>query len=250
MADEETQQIKPIEIDHIPNIVQQPRSSSAKRRIDLSLFACSHSSQSDLSPESTVSKDASTVTLASADCPKGAPRFLLVPCSNGENEVEAMSSEDSVYQVTESVSYPGDSLAGQSTSSNEEKGYDDQKLRLIPDNLDLAECQPSCCTPASQTTENQSSSEQCADVQGKDLNSFDVHEASGSRRRRSRSASTSKVESHNEETGRGKRKRKPRALFDMKPTSIKSPTKKPRRVKIMRLLGLTAPVGSPFMFPS
>ncbi|GAB2220559.1 hypothetical protein Droror1_Dr00008219, partial [Drosera rotundifolia] len=34
-------QIKPIEIDHIPNIVQQPRSASAKRRIDLSLFACS-----------------------------------------------------------------------------------------------------------------------------------------------------------------------------------------------------------------
>ncbi|KAL9266411.1 hypothetical protein AKJ16_DCAP16478 [Drosera capensis] len=43
MADEETQQIKPIEIDHIPNIVQQPRSASAHRCLAVCLLTSSHS---------------------------------------------------------------------------------------------------------------------------------------------------------------------------------------------------------------
>ncbi|OVA17939.1 PWWP domain [Macleaya cordata] len=47
------------------------------------------------------------------------------------------------------------------------------------------------------------------------------------------------------EQGRGKRKRKPKIHFDEVTLPMKS-TKKVRRFKIMRYLGLTAPIGSPF----
>ncbi|KAG9441923.1 hypothetical protein H6P81_017777 [Aristolochia fimbriata] len=49
--------------------------------------------------------------------------------------------------------------------------------------------------------------------------------------------------------GRGKRKRKPKVHFDDVHVPVKS-IKKGRRLKIMRLLGLTPPLGSPFSLTS
>ncbi|KAF8395292.1 hypothetical protein HHK36_019235 [Tetracentron sinense] len=49
--------------------------------------------------------------------------------------------------------------------------------------------------------------------------------------------------------GRGKRKRKPKVYFDEVTFPVKS-VKKVRRLRIMRYLGLTAPIGSPFLLNS
>ncbi|KAJ4972029.1 hypothetical protein NE237_005128 [Protea cynaroides] len=58
-------------------------------------------------------------------------------------------------------------------------------------------------------------------------------------------SSSSKTEGDYLERGRGKRKRKPKVHFDEVTFPMKS-VKKLRRFKIMRYLGLTAPIGSPF----
>ncbi|GAB2272271.1 hypothetical protein Dimus_007091 [Dionaea muscipula] len=217
------------QIDHIPNLVQQPRSpSAAKRRTDYSnFFSPQSSSNPDIStPESTGSKDTSSVALASADCLDGKMEDVhddhLVSSNHCENETEAMSE-----------SFPQASLSGQCTSRDEEIGEDGQKSRLTPRNLRVSESQQSCrTTPATHKNGHQSSSDERVD----DLNGSDDHKSSGS--------GTNQSKSDSEESGRGKRKRKPKIPFDS--SSMKS-TKKLRRYKIMRFLGLTPPTGSPFM---
>ncbi|XP_068646480.1 uncharacterized protein [Aristolochia californica] len=62
---------------------------------------------------------------------------------------------------------------------------------------------------------------------------------------KSNGSSSSRSEEDCDERGRGKRKRKPKVHFDDVRIPVKS-MKKGRRLKIMRLLGLTAPLGSPF----
>ncbi|KAL5709742.1 hypothetical protein ACHQM5_020395 [Ranunculus cassubicifolius] len=59
-------------------------------------------------------------------------------------------------------------------------------------------------------------------------------------------SSSSREEDDYVERGRGKRKRKPKIHFDEVTTCSRSATKKMRRLRIMRFLGLTPPVGSPF----
>ncbi|GAB4856178.1 hypothetical protein Ancab_039496, partial [Ancistrocladus abbreviatus] len=78
-------------------------------------------------------------------------------------------------------------------------------------------------------------------------NSDDHKQSSGSGMDKRKPTSSSRTEGEFEETGRGKRKRKPKVHFDEWTYSIKS-GKKDRRFKIMRFLGLLAPVGSPFTF--
>ncbi|XP_020698523.1 uncharacterized protein LOC110111126 [Dendrobium catenatum] len=59
------------------------------------------------------------------------------------------------------------------------------------------------------------------------------------------SISSSSKDDHDEEGGRGKRKKKTKIHFDEMAVAD-NPARKIRRLKIMRLLGLAAPVGSPF----
>uniref|UniRef100_A0A5B7A3M9 PWWP domain-containing protein n=1 Tax=Davidia involucrata TaxID=16924 RepID=A0A5B7A3M9_DAVIN len=59
------------------------------------------------------------------------------------------------------------------------------------------------------------------------------------------SSSSSRTESDCLERGRGKRERKPKVRFDEVTFPLKS-ARKVRRFRIMRFLGLAAPVGSPF----
>ncbi|XP_042485257.1 uncharacterized protein LOC122065520 [Macadamia integrifolia] len=61
-------------------------------------------------------------------------------------------------------------------------------------------------------------------------------------------SSSSRTEGEYLERGRGKRKRKPKVHFDV--TFPMKSVKKLRRFRIMRYLGLTAPVGSPFSLTS
>ncbi|KAG0474659.1 hypothetical protein HPP92_014345 [Vanilla planifolia] len=61
------------------------------------------------------------------------------------------------------------------------------------------------------------------------------------------SVSSSTKDDIDKEQGRGKRKRKSKIPFD-ELAFPDNPTRKVRRLKIMRLLGLAAPVGSPFSF--
>ncbi|XP_020591289.1 uncharacterized protein LOC110032098 isoform X2 [Phalaenopsis equestris] len=58
-------------------------------------------------------------------------------------------------------------------------------------------------------------------------------------------SSSSSKDDHDEEGGRGKRKRKTKIHFDEMAVAD-NPARKLRRMKIMRQLGLAAPVGSPF----
>ncbi|XAR69165.1 hypothetical protein NMG60_11000653 [Bertholletia excelsa] len=59
------------------------------------------------------------------------------------------------------------------------------------------------------------------------------------------SSSSSRADSPGKEQRRGKRMRKPKVHFDEVPHSLKS-VRRVRRFRIMRSLGLAAPVGSPF----
>ncbi|KAA8516600.1 hypothetical protein F0562_016894 [Nyssa sinensis] len=59
------------------------------------------------------------------------------------------------------------------------------------------------------------------------------------------SSSSSRTESDCLERGRGKRERKPKVRFDEVIFPLKS-ARKVRRFRIMRFLGLAAPIGSPF----
>ncbi|RVW47966.1 hypothetical protein CK203_102275 [Vitis vinifera] len=59
------------------------------------------------------------------------------------------------------------------------------------------------------------------------------------------SSCSSRTEDDSIERGRGKRKRKPKVHFDAVALPLK-PARKVRRFRIMRYLGLIAPVGSPF----
>ncbi|XP_043702963.1 uncharacterized protein LOC122653100 [Telopea speciosissima] len=61
-------------------------------------------------------------------------------------------------------------------------------------------------------------------------------------------SSSSRTEGEYIERGRGKRKRKPKVHFDV--TFPMKSVKKLRRFRIMRYLGLTAPIGSPFSLTS
>ncbi|KAF8403154.1 hypothetical protein HHK36_011251 [Tetracentron sinense] len=62
-------------------------------------------------------------------------------------------------------------------------------------------------------------------------------------------SSSSRTEGDHLEGGKGKRKRKPKVYFDEVIHPTKS-VKKVRRFRIMRYLGLTAPIGSPFSLTS
>lgn len=76
-----------------------------------------------------------------------------------------------------------------------------------------------------------------------------LHEQAVAQSNNSTESSSSREEDDYRERGRGKRNRKPKLHFDEVIVPKRS-TKKMRRFRIMRSLGLTPPVGSPFSFTS
>ncbi|GMH09861.1 hypothetical protein Nepgr_011702 [Nepenthes gracilis] len=243
-------------MDLLPKCVQQPRSIAPKRRTDFSLFFSSHSSycNPDLSSKSPGSKDTSSaITAVCLDGLTGKIKdmksFPLVSCFQFENKGGGLSLQDAECQVIEAESFPQNEPLDHSYARNRQRAEVGRTLEVTPEKSTVTGCHNICRTPACHRNGHLSSSGQSSNHLDDNNISNDQDQSSGSGMDKRRSTSLSQTEDEFQETGRGKRKRRPKIHFDELTSPIRT-VKKFRRFKIMRHLGLAAPVGSPFTLPN
>lgn len=219
-------------IDNIPKYSQQRRSSPPKRRTDFSSLFCysssiAHRGTAALPQFSLNHSDNTNEELSSSS---------LVKCSNSsgeDDELSQCSSPDDIQSVecrlsessckalskrkcTSKISYPVRKKLPDSESNS---------LSETPENVQLW----------STESFEERSSNTTAEFQDQSCD-------------KGSSSNSSRIEDNDlhVDRGRGKRERKPKVPFDEETTISVKATRKFRRMRIMRYLGLAAPVGSPF----
>lgn len=209
------QQLK--QIDNIPKFTQQSRSPPPKRRTDFSLFFRSTSSPS--SSSSSLS-NAQGLFLESSSRKEILSSLTVVTLDDEERKTKDMSKlpmvrcsnqDNGRNSFSDFVKVPVLEVETAAQNVLESKEY-------------LSSCRPLFRSPdgTNNSNEQDQSSDKC------------------------NSSVSSRTENEAFERRRGKRTRKPKLHFDETTFSLSSSVKKVRRLRIMRYLGLTAPVGSPF----
>ncbi|KAH7842830.1 hypothetical protein Vadar_009622 [Vaccinium darrowii] len=256
------------EIDRIPKCWKQPRSTGGprRRRTDFSLFFCSSSSSLSYSPlgvllESLRGKDKSgcdTITDSEETRKKREEilQFPAVQCCDFEDLRQESFSNFTGVPVIEveqvNQNAPFDSWSGR----NAEKQECDTvgKLEFTPEKSQITESTSLCKTPGSSVGDKTACQLWSAEALDSPCFSKEFIESSDDpncsiQRDQSpdkwNSSSSSRTESDCVERRRGTRERKPKVHFDEVTFPLRSMTKG-RRYRIMRILGLAAPVGSPF----
>ncbi|XP_031739028.1 uncharacterized protein LOC101217493 isoform X1 [Cucumis sativus] len=230
-------------IDNIPKYSQQRRSSPPKRRTDFSsLFFYSssipHQDTAALLRLSLNEVGSSKLMVHHSDnTTEELSSSSLVKCSNSLEVDEGLSlcsSPDEMQSVechlsnssckavskrkgTSKISFPVGKKLPDSESNS---------LSGTPENVQLWSTESFEERSSNTTVEFQDQS--CAD--------------------KGSSSNSSRIEDNDlhQDRGRGKRERKPKVPFDEEMTISLKSTRKFRRMRIMRYLGLAAPVGSPF----
>ncbi|KAL6998169.1 hypothetical protein U1Q18_008296 [Sarracenia purpurea var. burkii] len=261
------------EIDHIPKCWQQPRSRGGpRRRTDFSLFFwSSYSSLSNgafgkgLLPESSSSKDKLTsATITDLEETRDNRNEILelpvAQCRNFQDKRRGLFSNIVDVPVIEVESVTPNALFEAWSVRNGDKQRNDMvgKLEFIPDKSQITESSNFGKTPGSAVW-GKTACQLCYPAEalhqrecqspGKELiESSDDPNCSIQRDQspdKWNSSSSSRTENDSLMRRRGKRERKPKVHFDDVTFPLKS-VRKVRRFRIMRFLGLAAPVGSPF----
>ncbi|XP_058212758.1 uncharacterized protein LOC131324696 isoform X3 [Rhododendron vialii] len=247
------------EIDRIPKWWKQPRSALGhrRRRTDFSLSFCSFPSSSSALSNSPLGKGLLLESSRGKDKPgcdtitnleemrttrENILQFPAVQCSNFEDLRKTLFSNFTEVPVIEVESVSENALfdAWSGRNSNKQKS-DTLGKQFTPDKSQINESSNFCITPGSTALECQSFSKEFTE-------SSDDPNCSITRDRspdKWNSSSSSRTESDCMERRRGTRERKPKVHFDEVNFSLKS-MRKDRRFRIMRFLGLAAPVASPF----
>lgn len=219
--------VKSQQIDHIPKCFQLPRSPSvSKPRTDFYLPICSFK---DTELETHSSKEIqSSVTAGCSDTSNDTIKHTVEP----ESRRRKMVTNGVKVQVTK-VKLFGKKAHVQPCNNRNDQDRDDSAttLELTPNRSNLTES----CEALHYKKHQRSSKESSGSPDGPDcVNHHDqLHE-------RDNSSSSSRAG-----TVRSKRERKPKVHFDEVSFPLYT-SRKVRRFKIMRSLGLAAPVGSPF----
>ncbi|TYK25173.1 PWWP domain protein [Cucumis melo var. makuwa] len=225
-------------IDNIPKYSQQRRSSPPKRRTDFSSLFFYSSSIPHQDPAALLRLSLNEVGSSklmvnhSDNTNEELSSSSLVKCSNSLEEDEGLSlcsSPDEMQSVecrlsnssckrkgTSKISFPVGKKLPDSESNS---------LSGTPENVQLWSTESFEERSSNTTVEFQ---DQSCD--------------------KGSSSNSSRIEDNDlhQDRGRGKRERKPKVPFDEEMTISLKSTRKFRRMRIMRYLGLAAPVGSPF----
>ncbi|CAK9323137.1 unnamed protein product [Citrullus colocynthis] len=229
-------------IDNIPKYSQQRRSSPPKRRTDFSSLFCysssiAHRGTSAL-PRLSLNEVGSSKLLVnhSDNTNEELSSSSLVKCSNSlgeDEELSLCSSPDEMQSV--------------------ECGLSDSSCKAVS----KRKCTSKISYPVSKKladSESNSLSETPENVQLWSTESFEERSSNTTVEFQDQScdkgssSNSSRIEDNDLhlDRGRGKRERKPKVPFDEEMTISLKSTRKFRRMRIMRYLGLAAPVGSPF----
>ncbi|KAF8005600.1 hypothetical protein BT93_K0020 [Corymbia citriodora subsp. variegata] len=218
-AKPQSAEVESMPIDHIAKYSQQQRRGPPpKRRSDFSFFFSSSSSNSATSSSPPSSMSSSVSSDEAKDTGRQSLGFTPVKCCKSwmlvaPNKLEGTESSDvcmtPVSVVLERTDYEVLSPA-ELQASNEDHANPFQQLSSPdePNNLDRADPISGGCIISNPRS----------------------------------------IEDDSSEKGRGKRKRKPTSFFSDDLYSPSRSPKKVRRYRIMRYLGLMAPVGSPYSF--
>ncbi|KAM6593088.1 hypothetical protein CsatA_000791 [Cannabis sativa] len=214
-------------IDNIPKCSQQPRSSPPKRRTDFSSFFCKSSTLFD-SGSLLHEKDA-----------EGKELFpnSIIRCSKSQEEGSGLSSNSTEASLVEVKLVGQDALL--ESSDNREDGKDGSDVS--PVSVALVETHKMWWSAEDiQQKERHILSSELIKGPAASNHSDDQDLSSDKS-----TLSSSRGEDDIIARGRGKRERKPKLHFD-DITCPLNPERRVRRLRIMRYLGLTPPVGSPF----
>ncbi|PON43749.1 hypothetical protein TorRG33x02_333050 [Trema orientale] len=256
------------QIDNIPKCSHQRRSSPPKRRTDFSSFFCCNSFS--LSNSGSLLGSSCAKVLQSDDTSTGLHErngegnevlhSSLVRCSKSEDEGSGFSSNSTDASVLEVELVDQNALM--ESRDHREVGKDSSDvlgtLDYTSKKSHVAETKALLVSPTSvacmkahkmrwsaedlQQREHQVLSSEELDKRTAASNYSDELDLSSDK---SALSVSSRTEDDILEKGRGKRERKPKLHFDDITFSLK-PERKVRRFRIMRYLGLTPPVGSPF----
>ncbi|XP_022144801.1 uncharacterized protein LOC111014393 [Momordica charantia] len=233
-------------IDNIPKYSQQRRSSPPKRRTDFSSLFCfsssiAHRGTAVLPRRLSLNEVRSSELIVNHldNTNEELSSSSLVKYSNSSvEELSQCSSPDEIHAVEiESVECP---LSDSSCKAVRKKKGTSEISYPVPKKLLDSESNSLSATPENeQLWSNECFEERSSNttVECQDQ-SFDKGSSSNS----------SQIEDNDLDVarGRGKRERKPKVPFDEEMTISLKSTRKIRRMRIMRYLGLAAPVGSPF----
>ncbi|XP_052174362.1 uncharacterized protein LOC127789519 [Diospyros lotus] len=257
------------EIDHIPKFWQRPRSpGGARRRTDFSIFFSSYSlfnGPLGLLLESSSSKDKPTIdSIIELEQVRDKRKEILelpeVGCNNFLDKRGQIFSNVIEVPVVEAESATQNAVleAWSSRDANKQESDIVSKLEYSPEKSQITNSSNICTTPGStewdktayqlwwptealHKSESQSLGKQCVGSSD-DPNCSNRRDESPEKWN---SSSSSRSESDCLERRRGKRQRKPKVHFDEVNFHLKS-VRRVRRFRIMRFLGLAAPIGSPF----
>ncbi|KAK4799196.1 hypothetical protein SAY86_024561 [Trapa natans] len=220
-------------VDNIAEYRQQARGPPPKRRTDFSFFLCSSSSQDAPDACMGTSSDArdGLCNVATSrlnkleDLEEGPRRCTLVTCSSQHDARTHLSNGDLEEIDSVHTSMHTDPFPDRDAARTQE---DDNPGTLEPQVLDdKDETDPHRLlfeSPDTKTFSNQ---------QQQSLGGLTL-------------SNPTELEDESSERGRGKRKRKPKVHFDEELDPPLKSVKKVRRLRIMRHLGLMAPLGSPY----
>ncbi|KAK6943904.1 hypothetical protein RJ641_025006 [Dillenia turbinata] len=240
-------------IDQIPKYSQQPRSPAPKRRTDFSLF-----SQGFTCCRGTLSRTTASCLNNGKDNTRETSNLPFFHCRKSWDEGKNYALDSIKFPVLEVESVAQNALTApcvdRSTSNLSDTA---ETLYSTPTKLEVTECHGICTSPGSMNCSNTScqmrhpsnglSTSNHLSSCRQSIESPDGSNNSNLQDQESEekcnSSSSGRLEALSER-GRGKRKPKPKIYFDEETFSM--PARKVRRFKIMRSLGLTAPVGSPY----
>ncbi|OWM69678.1 uncharacterized protein LOC116194139 [Punica granatum] len=252
-------------IDNIAKHKQQPRGPPPKRRTDFSIFLCSsfasEASSDAFAGSSSYARDglsnvATTGLNKVYHLRKGPSGSTLLPCSNQPD----MRTQPSDGHLT------GTDLVDLDEHAESASNWDLSAGTREHEDLQILESQATtstggCMTPCLNGREadtadgSQDSSKHVSNEKDRVgfrrqlFKSPDKKNISNQQQQssgRMTSSNSTELEDESSERGRGKRKRKPKLHFDEESNLPLKSARKVRRFRIMRYLGLMAPVGSPF----
>lgn len=260
------------EIDRIPKWWKQPRSALGhrRRRTDFSLSFCSFPSSSSALSNSPLGKGLLLESSIGKDKPgcdtitnleemrtrrENILQFPAVQCSNFEDLRKTLFSNVTEVPVIEVESVSENALFDAWSGRNADKQKSDALgKQFTPDKSQINESSIFCITPGSTVWDKTAhqlwpaGALECQSFSKEFTESSDDPNCSITRDQspdKWNSSSSSRTESDCMERRRGTRERKPKVHFDEVNFSLKS-MRKDRRFRIMRFLGLAAPVASPF----
>ncbi|KAI8559920.1 hypothetical protein RHMOL_Rhmol04G0213700 [Rhododendron molle] len=260
------------QIDRIPKWWKQPRSALGhrRRRTDFSLSFCSFPSSSSALSNSPLGKGLLFESSRGKDKPgcdtitnleemrtrrENILQFPAVQCSNFEDLRKTLFSNFTEVPVIEVESVSENALFDAWRGRNADKRKSDTLgKQFTPDKSQINDSSNFCITPGSMVRDKTAcqlwpaEALECQSFSKEFTESSDDPNCSITRDQspdKWNSSSSSRTESDCMERRRGTRERKPKVHFDEVNFSLKS-MRKDRRFRIMRFLGLAAPVASPF----